>query len=198
MATVRRGKLEINKDFAEVRNMEITKIEPRTYTYRLVPNKNDEEYASCMWARFVFDCDNGRLNINSDAGDFSYGWGFNEHEDFMHLMSRVDKYYLLNKLSSRSVFLLEESKKATIETIEDNGFENYDIKSEEDWEEYKQDILDIDTRSEEIFFRTVDDIVPDIDWDSIIIEKDYPYGAKVVVDLFEKYLQPKIKEEFPQ
>ena len=178
--------------------MEITKIEPRTYTYRLVPNKNDEEYTSCMWARFVFDCDNGRLNINSDAGDFSYGWGFNEHEDFMHLMSRVDKYYLLNKLSSRSVFLLEESKKATIETIEDNGFENYDIKSEEDWEEYKQDILDIDTRSEEIFFRTVDDIVPDIDWESIIIKKDYPYGAKVVVDLFEKYLQPKIKEEFPQ
>lgn len=178
--------------------MEITKIEPRTYTYRLVPNKNDEEYASCMWARFVFDCDNGRLNINSDAGDFSYGWGFNEHEDFMHLMSRVDKYYLLNKLSSRSVFLLEESKKATIETIEDNGFENYDIKSEEDWEEYKQDILDIDTCSEETFFRTVDDIMPDIDWESIIIEKDYPYGAKVVVDLFEKYLQPKIKEEFPQ
>ena len=178
--------------------MEITKIEPRTYTYRLVPNKNDEEYASCMWARFVFDCDNGRLNINSDAGDFSYGWGFNEHEDFMHLMSRVNKYYLLDKLSSRSVFLLEESKKATIETIEDNGFENYDIKSEEDWEEYKQDILDIDTRSEETFFRTVDDIVPDIDWESIIIEKDYPYGAKVVVDLFEKYLQPKIKEEFPQ
>lgn len=178
--------------------MEITKIEPRTYTYRLVPNKDDEEYASCMWARFVFDCDNGRLNINSDAGDFSYGWGFNEHEDFMHLMSRVDKYYLLNKLSSRSVFLLEESKKATIETIEDNGFENYDIKSEEDWEEYKQDILDIDTCSEETFFRTVDDIMPYIDWESIIIEKDYPYGAKVVVDLFEKYLQPKIKEEFPQ
>lgn len=178
--------------------MEITKIEPRTYTYRLVPNKNDEEYASCMWARFIFDCDNGRLNINSDAGDFSYGWGFNEHEDFMHLMSRVDKYYLLDKLSSRNVFLLEESKKATIETIEDNGFENYDIKSEEDWKQCKQDILDIDTRSEETFLRTVDNIVPDIDWDSIIIEKDYPYGAKVVVDLFEKYLQPKIKEEFPQ
>lgn len=178
--------------------MEITKIEPRTYTYRLVPNKNDEEYASCMWARFVFDCDNGRLNINSDAGDFSYGWGYNEHEDFMHLMSRVDKYCLLDKLSSRNVFLLEESKKATIETIEDNGFENYDIKSEEDWEEYKQDILDIDTRSEETFLRTVDNIIPDIDWDSIIIEKDYPYGAKVIVDLFEKYLQPKIKEEFLQ
>lgn len=41
--------------------MEITKIEPRTFTYRLVPNKEDPEYMQCMWARFIFDCDNGRL-----------------------------------------------------------------------------------------------------------------------------------------
>lgn len=179
--------------------MEITKIEPRTYTYRLVPNKDDEEYTSCMWARFIFDCDNGRLNINSDAGDYSYGWGYNEHEDFMHLMGRVDKYYLLEKISSRKVFLLDESKKQTIETIEDNGWGCYGIESAEDWRKIKQDILDIDCcASEEFFIRMVVDIVPDIDWESIIIEKDYPHGAKVVVDLFEKYLQPKIKEDFPR
>lgn len=176
--------------------MEITKIEPRTYTYRLVPNKDDEEYTSCMWARFIFDCDNGRLNINSDAGDYSYGWGYNEHEDFMHLMSRVNKYYLLDKLSRRSVFLIDKSKRETIKCIEENGWEYYGIESEEDWEEIKQDILNIEVSTEESFFREVEDIVPDIDWESIIMEKDYPYGAKVVVDLFEKYLQPKIKEEF--
>ena len=176
--------------------MEITKIEPRTYTYRLIPNKDDEEYASCMWARFIFDCDNGRLNINSDAGDYSYGWGYNEHEDFMHLMSRVDKYYLLCKLSRRSVFLIDKSKRETIKNIEENGWEYYGIKSEEDWEEIKQDILNIEVTTEESFFHEIVDIVPDMDWESIIIEKDYPYGAKVVVDLFEKYLQPKIKEEF--
>ena len=176
--------------------MEITRIEPRTYTYKLVPNKGDEEYSSCMWARFIFDCDNGRLNINSDAGDYSYGWGYNKHEDFMHLMSRVDKGYLLCKLSRRSVFLLEESKKETIKYIEDNGWEAFGIESEEDWAQFRKDILDIDTCSEETFFRTVDDIIPDMDFESIIIEKDYPYGAKVVVDIFEKYLQPKIKEEF--
>ena len=177
--------------------MEITKIEPRTYTYRLVLDKNDKEYTQCMWARFVFDCDNGRLNINSDAGDYSYGWGYNQHEDFMHLMSRIDKCYLLNKLSDRSVFLIEKSKKQTIEFIEDNGWECYGVKTTTDWEEFKQEILDIDScASEETFLRMVDDIMPDIDWESIIIEKDYPCGAKVVVDLFEKYLQPKIKEEF--
>lgn len=177
--------------------MEITRIEPRMYTYRLVPNKEDEEYTSCMWARFIFDCDNGRLNINSDAGDYSYGWGHNEHEDFMHLMGRVDKGYLLNKLSSRSVFLLEESRKELIKQIEYDGWDCYGIESEDEWERCKQDILDIASYcSEETYFRTVDDIIPDIDFESIIIEKDYPYGAKVVVDIFEKYLQPKIKEEF--
>lgn len=178
--------------------MEITKIEPRTYTYRLVPNKDDKEYASCMWARFIFDCDNGRLNINSDAGDYSYGWGYNKHEDFMHLMSRVDKSYLLNKLSNRNVFLLKESKEENIKHIEDNGWEYYGIDSEEKWKECKQDILDIDTCSGETFLRTIDDIIPDIDWESIIVEKDYPYGAKVVADLFEKYLQPEIRKEFVQ
>ena len=150
--------------------MKIIKVEPKTYTYRLIPNKEDEEYTSCMWARFIFDCDNRRLNINSDAGDYSYGWGYNEQEDFMHLMSRVNKGYLLDKLSKRSVFLLEESKKETIKYIEDNGWEAFGIESEKDWAQLKEDILDIDTCSEETFFRTVDDIIPDIDFESIIIK----------------------------
>ena len=55
--------------------------------------------------------------------------------------------------------------------------------------------IDIDTCSEETFLRTVKYIIPGIDFESVAIEKDYPYGAKVVVDIFEKYLQPKIKEE---
>ena len=176
--------------------MKITKIEPKTYTYELTPNKDDEEYTSCMWARFIFDCDNGILNINSDAGNYSYKWGYNVYEDFMHLMSRIDKYYLLDKLSRRSVFLLDESKKETIKCVEENGWEYYDIESEEYWEEIKQNILDIDVRTEESFYCEIDDIFPYIDWESIIIEKDYPCGAKVIADLFEKYLQPKIKEEF--
>lgn len=182
--------------------MKVEKIIPRTYTYNLTPDKTDEEYTSCMWARFVFDCDNGTLNISSEAGDYyagdySYRWGYNEHEDFMHFMGRVDKDYLLNKLSSRFVFLVEESRKELIKQIEYDGWDCYGIESEDEWERLKQYILDISCYcSEETYLRIVDDIIPDIDFESIIIEKDYPYGAKVVVDIFEKYLQPKIKEEF--
>ena len=176
--------------------MTITKINPRVYTYYLNSDKNDLEYASCLWAQFVFNCDTGTLNINSDAGDYSYRWGYDEHEDFMHLMGRINKDYLLNKISDRTVFCLKESIQETIKAIEQNGFECYGIESEEDWQEIKQDLLNLNVYSEELFFDEVDSIVPDIDWESIYVEKDYPCGAKVVCDLFETYLLPMIKEEF--
>ena len=81
--------------------MVVTKIDPRVYTYYLSADKNDPEYTSCLWAQFVFDCSTGLLNINSDAGDYSYRWGYNEHEDFMHLMSRIHKdYFRSNRILS--------------------------------------------------------------------------------------------------
>ena len=115
----------------------------------------------------------------------------------MKISCRIDKHYLLNKISDRSVFLLEESKKETIECIEDNGWDCFGIETEEEWQECKQDILDIYMHSsEEYFFRSVENLIPDIDFESIIAVKDYPHEAKAVVDLFEKYLQPKLKEDF--
>lgn len=179
-------------------NMKIKKIEPRTYTYELCPEKSDKEFSSCMWARFIFDCDNGRLNINSDAGDYTYAWGHSENEDFMHLMSRVGEDYLLNKLSDRSVFLLEESQKELIESIETYWYD-FGFETEAEWKECKQELLELssfDAGNEYAFFNRVQEIIPDIDSDSIYIEMDYPYQAKLIVNWFIKYLQPKIKEEF--
>lgn len=176
--------------------MKIIKTIPRIYTYNLKASKDDDIYSHCLWARFTFDCDAGILTINSDAGDYSYRWGYNENEDFMHLMSRIDKYYLLNKISDESRFLLEESKKRTIENIEINGFEEYDIKTEEEWEDIKNEILNIDTWNEHYFYESVKNIVPVINWESIYTEKDYPLGAKVIAEMFDKYLQPQIKIDF--
>ena len=111
-------------------------------------------------------------------------------------MSRIDKYYLLNKISNKSRFLLEESKKGTIESIELNGFEEYGIESEEEWKEYKQNIMDIYTYDERDFLSSIRDIIPDIDWEDIYTENDYPLGAKVITEMFEKYMQPQIKIDF--
>lgn len=177
--------------------MEIERIEPKVITYRLTPNMSDEEYHMCIWARYIFDCDNGRMNINSDAGDYSYGWGYNEHEDFMHLMSRVNSGYLLNKISDRTVFNIDKSKSHTITNVQKYGIDYFGIKDQKQLESVIEEINNIDDgASEETFLREVDDIVPEIDWDSIELVKEYPCGAVTVVDLFIKYLQPKIKEEF--
>lgn len=169
--------------------MKVEKIEPNVITYRLTPSKDDEEYMMCMWARFIFDCDNGRLNINSDAGDYSYGWGYNEHEDFMILMARINADYLLNKIADETVFDLEASKKETIENItkyEDFGCELQEIIDE---------INDIDINSADGFFLKVDSIA-NIDYENIEIVKRFPHGAEVVCDLFTKYIQPQIKNDF--
>lgn len=177
--------------------MKIEKIEPNTITYKLTSDREDKEYYSCMWARYIFDCDNGRLNINSDAGDYSYGWGHNDHEDFMHLMGRVDSGYILNKISDRSVFNVDKSKAQTVANVQKYGIDYFGIKDQKHLEGVVEEINDIDNgASEETFLREVDDIVPGIDWDSIEIVKEYPCGAVTVVDLFIKYLQPKIKKEF--
>lgn len=169
--------------------MKVEKIEPKVITYKLTPSKDDEEYMMCMWARFIFDCDHGRLNINSDAGDYSYGWGYNEHEEFMHLMARINSGYLLNKIADRTVFDLEASKKQTIENIkeyEDLGCQLQDCIDK---------INDIDINSADGFFLKVDAIA-DIDYENIEIAKRFPHSAEVVCDLFAKYIQPQIKKDF--
>lgn len=38
-------------------------------------------------------------------------------------------------------------------------------------------------------------IVPGIDFESVEIVKEYPSGAEIVVEWFERYVQPQIREE---
>ena len=103
------------------RTLKIVIIHPNMITYDVRQEKSDKDYGSCLWAKFVFDCDSGRLNINSDSGDYAYRWGHDDREEFMHLMSRIDKDYLLNKISDRSVFNEEKSKKENIKYIKEHG-----------------------------------------------------------------------------
>lgn len=176
--------------------MQVKKEEPRIITYKLIPDKKDEEYGYCMWSRYIFDCDTGRLAINSDSGDYTYMWGHNVNEEFMHLMCRVDEGYLLNKLSSRSVFKIAESKAGTIASIKKYGEDYLGINDWEQMDSITEKINSIDNgATEEEFLWEVCEIVPNADWEDIQIEKDYPHGARIVVEMFIKYLQPKIKEE---
>ncbi len=172
--------------------MKIEKINPRVITYNLVSDKSDKEYFYCLWARYIFDCDNGRLNINSDVGDYFYGWGHNDHEEFMYLMARIDSSYLLNKISSESVFNIRKSKIETIKNVE--SYEADYLEIEDQLDSICEQIMDIDDcASEDMFFREVERIVPGINFESVELVKEYPSGAKTIVELFEKYVQPQIR-----
>lgn len=175
--------------------MIVEKIQPRVITYRLKAETNDEGW-QCMWAKFIFDCDSGQLNVNSDAGDYSYRWGYNENEDFMHLMARINKDYLLNKISNRSKFDFEASQKEMIKVVKKDAIPYGWCKNGKEVSELVKRIKDIEYGcSEEFFFTKIDGMIPKIDYESIEIVKEYPNGAVVIVDLFEKYIQSKIKED---
>ena len=176
--------------------MQITKIEPKTLTYRLSLDKEDPDYYKCVWAEFLLDLDAYRLTIYGDFnGEYSYCWGANEHETFLSLMSRIGEDYLLNKISSRSEFVLSESKAETIRYMESFGYEYFNIKSEADWQSVRDEILNMNEfTSEEAFFEGVNSAVPEIDFEDICIVKDYPRSAELVAHLFINYLQPELKE----
>ena len=179
--------------------MKIEKIQPNVITYALYPSQNDEEYGECMWAKFIFDCDNGQLNINSDAGDYSYRWGYNENEDFMNLMMRINKDYLLNKVSNRLFFDEDASKKETIKLVKRFGLSCFEIKNGKQISDIVNKIKAIEYGcSEEYFIRKVKSIIPTIDYENIEVIKEFPRGAVIITDLFERYIQPKIKEELIQ
>lgn len=90
---------------------------------------------------------------------------------------------------------LKESKKRTIEHIENSWYEDYGISSEEEWRFVKHELMNIETSSEMIFYDNVRAIVPKIDYEDIYIEKDYPRSVTILADWFETYLQPEIKKE---
>ena len=176
--------------------MKISKVTPIVHHYNIKLEPSDTDYTSCMWAKFSFDCDSGILSITSDAGDFSYRWGYNENEDFMHLMCRINADYLLNKISDRTVFKYKESVDELVKDIELNGYDTYGIESEEQWLGIKEELLESTFSSEESYLLNADTLIPDIELESIPVEKDYPYGAQIIVKIFEKYLQPEIRKEF--
>lgn len=177
--------------------MKIEKIRPNVITYWLTLDETDEEYHRCICAVYTFDCDNGHLSINSDAGIYSYCWGYSEHQDFMQLMGTLDQEYLLDKISDRSIFNIIKSKDCVIANIERYGMGCFGIKDREQMNRILKEINDIDYDADErTFCREVCDIIPDIDRGSIEIIKEYPHRAVTVASLFTKYLQPEIRKQF--
>jgi hypothetical protein len=180
-------------------NMASVNIENRNIiTLAYHQEKSDADYGTCLWADFHFDCDRYTLSISSDCGNFSYGWTMTpETEDFMLLMCRVDKDYLLNKLSEESRFDQDQSVSATLTNVYHCMFQSFD-----DYNTVIEEIKGIEaTSSSSDFWVAVDDILTRYDvigdtYEIIVIIEDYPVQAYKIVDIFEQFIQPKLKTTF--
>lgn len=160
-------------------------------SYHIVPDQADQW--RCCWAIVNVDSATGTLTANTDCGDYSYRWGYNEHEDFKHLLMRIDDSYLLNKISDRSEFDAKETIKKIKKTIlqwrhcgdleKDDAREMWDKICEADDECYQGNEF------EGFVYREMGEDYYDL------IEKDYPTGAKTFVEVVFKCLKGILRQE---
>lgn len=175
--------------------------EPAIKVIEFWQEKSDEDYGSCMWARFYFDIENYNLNIESDCGTYGYGWvPTPKTESFLKLCSRFNSDYLLEKLSDRSNIDNEK----TFENIKNmfTEFEHIECCELEEytWDELRsacneyteQDIVSCISKAIE-YTPFADGYIEEYSlYESI--EKDYPANAKKIVQVFEEHIKPKLKE----
>jgi hypothetical protein len=81
--------------------MKVVKVARNILIVQCRQEPEDKEYGSCLWADFLFDCDEYRLNVNSDCGNYSYVWHITPTEPFLELMHRMNREYLLDKISKK-------------------------------------------------------------------------------------------------
>ena len=175
--------------------------EPEIVTISYHQTRDDADYGSCLWARFNFDVKHYHLSIESDCGSYGNGWcPTPDHETFLHLCSRFDAGYLLDKIDNMSVVDGEATYKALMEYLEDYDSFAFDALSEVKREELENACC---------WNKTADDVMRDVldDLDdtafpscismydiACCIEMTYPRGAKKVVQIFKDYIQPELRK----
>ncbi len=191
------------RDFYKTSEQEVQIVEAdsKGFTiYKYTQSKENPDYGTCLWADFMIDSINNRLVIFSDAGDYLREWP-EDTQPFENLMASCNKSYLLEKLSKQSVV----DEKRTIEALDALLLEEESI-SEELFSSLHETIVDIITSfassvsAPELKIQEVAKVLENknlSEFDEAVIADrfyyDYPAGAKTVVDIFVKYIQPKFK-----
>lgn len=161
--------------------------------------REDSDYGSCLWATFDFDLDKYSMSIMSDCGNYAYGWKPTPKvESFLHLMSRINKYYLLEKIADRTVVDSKETFTSVKNYFEDLMFGTECELDEEDWKEIKaacserSDFWCLDALKDAIKYTDLDDLYSYYDL-AECIQMTESAGAKKIAEVFAEHIQPKIK-----
>lgn len=180
--------------------MTIKEVQPTIRQFEYRQEKGDPYYGSCLWAIFNLDTKNYTLSIESDCGNYSYGWiPTPNSESFVHLLSRVEESYLLNKIAERTEFDYESSKTNTLRNIElvfeDEPDTVEAIETDIEWQEGLSDMKD----SAYAFYHEIEEILSNYDatdiHEYIECEMDYTSQAKRIANIFCTVLQPILKAE---
>lgn len=179
--------------------MKIEEIKPAIRQFKFRQEETDPQYGSCLWATFTMDTENYTLYIESDCGNYAYGWTPTpKTESFIELMSRVNEDYLLGKIAEEECFNFAESKEQTIANIK-QWFE-YEPDEEKETEIMSEINYRIyNTGDQDDFYHEIDEILEDYEipdaHELIHIEMDYSARAKRITKIFCEVLQPVLKEE---
>ena len=167
---------------------------PGVIRYHFRTGPEDLDRGKCLWADFYLDPERGSLMIMSDCGNYGYRWpevGW----DFIDLMETVHKDYLLNKLCHPGTVDVE----ATIERCRDalEGIPERSIKKRiQDlrgrFDEY--DLTDSPDTAMFLVDKWNDDWNLNIDCAYECVKTDYSSDQKRIVEIFETYIQPMIRE----
>jgi hypothetical protein len=166
------------------------------------PKPDDPNRGSCEWARFYFDLKNYVLSIESDCGNYSYGWYPTPNtESFLKLCSRFDEDYLLCKISEESVVDSEATweliKELINEIVECRCLDEIPLDDMEDIENACH------CRSPQEAYKSIcfvmegtvlENKVESYDiWDRICCT--YPINAKKIAEVFVQEIKPYIREK---
>lgn len=160
---------------------------PDTVQFCIRMDKEDELHHQCMWARVTFDNKNWSMMAQSDAGDYSYSWCVESGgRKFLELMQQLDSDYLLCKISDRTKFDLDDTKKTVMSWV----------CNDEQAERMINEINSIDACNPHDFMQELEEIegingYSDL-WECICM--DYPNRAKVFTRVFTECIQPEIKK----
>lgn len=166
--------------------------------------KKDEDYGSCLWARFYFDVDNYTLAIDSDCGSYVYSCLPTSTESFIELMLRVNQDYLLCKISSETEIDHEKTFLNIKEKI--NSVLNEEDQSKIDFENIESACYGGETTTEvaSSLWECVKDIhelaseeltlIDEYDIYNDIIETRYSLKAQKIASIYVNNIKPKLKE----
>ena len=184
--------------------MNVTIERPNIVQLMYRQEKGDPDYGSCMWARFYLDLSNYTMSIEGDCGNYTHGWvPTPDSETFLQLLTRMDKGYLLYKISNETVINWDKTWEQVRELVREVS-EDYDVTVDADtWEELEEACYS-SSDERDIVHAVLDTGIPGEVYSYLngdgecylygCVVKDYPTNAKKIVQVFNDCIRPKIKE----